>query len=288
MASISKAYARARMQTDIDHNMKILKSALIILNVLMACAFQAHAEGIIFRDLTLPEAGAKAAEEGKLVFVDCYTPSCGPCKFMARNIFPMDSCGVFMNPRFVSVMKDLEAEDNTYIARKYNVRIYPTFLLLRPDGSLYAKLEGGATKQAGKFIKRVEEALSLGDMEERYEAGQRDIKLLTGYVHALKRPAPGKARAVISDYMETLSAEEMADPDIMNLIGQLDDMDCPGFARLMDNRNGVAAIVGRIKLGQILSSIHRSYTGRLKMMRRTPSDTAKANEATLRSEGLLE
>lgn len=81
-------------------------------------------------------------------------------------------------------------------------------------------LEGGATKQAGKFIKRVEEALELGAMEERYEAGQRDIKLLTDYVYALQRPAPGKARAVISDYMETLSAEEMADPDILCLIGQ--------------------------------------------------------------------
>lgn len=268
--------------------MKILQSALLILNILVSCAIQAHGEGILFHDLTLPEAGAKAAEEGKLVFVDCYTPSCGPCKYMARHIFPMDSCGVFMNPRFVSVMKDLEAEGNTYIAKKYGVRIYPTFLLLRPDGSLYAKLEGGATKQAAKFIKRVEEALQLGAMEERYEAGERDIKLLTDYVYALQRPAPGKARAVISDYMETLSAEEMADPDILCLIGQLGDMDCPGFAHLMDNRKGIAAIVGRIRLGQILTTIHRSYTGRLKMMRRTPSDTATAYEATLRSEGLLE
>lgn len=278
----------ARMPTDTNHIMKISKSALFILNILVACAFQAHAEGIVFRNLTLPEAGAKAAEEGKLVFVDCYTPTCGPCKFMARNIFPMDSCGEFINPRFVSVMKDLEAEENVYIAKKYNVRIYPTFLLLRPDGSLYAKLEGGASKQAGKFIKRVEEALQLGDMEERYEAGQRDIKLLTDYVHALQRPTPAKARAVISDYMATLSAEQMADSDILNLIGQLGDMDCPGFARLMDNRNSIVAIVGPTRLGQIVSTIHRSYTGRLKMMRGTPSDTAKAYEATLRSEGLLE
>lgn len=173
-------------------------------------------------------------------------------------------------------------------SKKYGVRIYPTFLLLRPDGSLYAKLEGGATKQAAKFIKRVEEALQLGAMEERYEAGERDIKLLTDYVNALHRPAPGKARAVISDYMVTLSAEEIADPDILCLIGQLGDMDCPGFAHLMDNRKGIAAIVGRIRLGQILTTIHRSYTGRLKMMRRTPSDTASAYEAILRSEGLLE
>ena len=88
--------------------------------------------------------------------------------------------------------------------------------------------------------------------------------------------------------MVTLSAEEIADPDILCLIGQLGDMDCPGFAHLMDNRKGIAAIVGRIRLGQILTTIHRSYTGRLKMMRRTPSDTASAYEAILRSEGLLE
>lgn len=84
-----------------------------------------QAEGIQFRDMSLPEAQVAAGKEGKLVFVDCYTPSCGPCKFMARHIFPMDSCGEYMNPRFVSVMKDLEAEGNTYIAKKYNVRIYP-------------------------------------------------------------------------------------------------------------------------------------------------------------------
>ncbi len=141
-----------------------------------------QAEGIRFRDMSLPEAQVAAGKEGKLVFVDCYTPSCGPCKFMARHIFPMDSCGEYMNPRFVSVMKDLEAEGNTYIAKKYNVRIYPTFLILRTDGSLYAKLEGGAVKYAGKFLNRVDGALALGEMEERYTAGDRGVDLLTAYV----------------------------------------------------------------------------------------------------------
>ena len=43
-------------------------------------ASPAYADGIVFHDMTLPEAQAKAKEEGKLVFVDCYTPWCGPCK----------------------------------------------------------------------------------------------------------------------------------------------------------------------------------------------------------------
>ncbi len=34
-----------------------------------------QAEGIQFRDMSLPEAQVAAGKEGKLVFVDCYTPS---------------------------------------------------------------------------------------------------------------------------------------------------------------------------------------------------------------------
>ena len=44
-------------------------------------------EGTQFRELTFEQALAAAKEEGKLVFVDCYTSWCGPCKDMAENVF---------------------------------------------------------------------------------------------------------------------------------------------------------------------------------------------------------
>ena len=44
--------------------------------------------GILFEDISFKEALAKAKAEGKKVFIDCYTQTCGPCKYMMKNIFP--------------------------------------------------------------------------------------------------------------------------------------------------------------------------------------------------------
>ena len=45
-------------------------------------------EGTQFRDLSFDEALAAARAEGKLLFVDCYTTWCGPCRNMAEKVFP--------------------------------------------------------------------------------------------------------------------------------------------------------------------------------------------------------
>ena len=44
-------------------------------------------EGVNFRDLTFNEALAQAKAEKKMVFMDCYTSWCGPCKNMTNNVF---------------------------------------------------------------------------------------------------------------------------------------------------------------------------------------------------------
>ena len=33
----------------------------------------------------------KAKKENKLIFVDCYTSWCGPCKILSRNVFTNDA-----------------------------------------------------------------------------------------------------------------------------------------------------------------------------------------------------
>ena len=62
--------------------------------------------GVDFQHLTFDEALAKAKAEKKLVFVDCYTTWCGPCKMMTTKIFPMKEAGEFFNPRFVPINSD--------------------------------------------------------------------------------------------------------------------------------------------------------------------------------------
>ena len=68
--------------------------------------------GVDFQHLTFDEALAKAKAEKKLVFVDCYTTWCGPCKMMTTKIFPMKEAGEFFNPRFVCVKFDMKKDMN--------------------------------------------------------------------------------------------------------------------------------------------------------------------------------
>ena len=77
-----------------------------------------------FRDLTFNEALAQAKAEKKMVFMDCYTSWCGPCKNMTNNVFPQKAAGDYFNPRFVCVKYDMEKGEGKELADKFEVHAY--------------------------------------------------------------------------------------------------------------------------------------------------------------------
>ena len=95
--------------------------------------------GVEFRDLTFDEALVKAKAEKKLVFVDCYTAWCAPCKAMAKDVFPQKAAGDFFNPRFISLKIDMEKDEGKELAQKWNIRVFPTYLILDPQGESWAR-----------------------------------------------------------------------------------------------------------------------------------------------------
>ena len=99
-------------------------------------------EGTEFFNISLEEALAKAKSEGKLVLIDCHAKSCGPCRKMEKTVFPQAKCGEFINSRFVPIMMDMEEGDGMAVAEKYEVGIYPTFLVLSPDGKKQGEIVG--------------------------------------------------------------------------------------------------------------------------------------------------
>ena len=115
-------------------------------------------EGTEFFNISLEEALAKAKSEGKLVLIDCHTKSCGPCRKMQKTVFPQAKCGEFINSRFVPIMMDMEEEAGIAIAEKYGVGIYPTFLVLSPDGKKQGEIVG-AEYNIDNFIAMFKENL---------------------------------------------------------------------------------------------------------------------------------
>ena len=105
-----------------------------------------------FYDLTLEEAIEKAKKEDKYVFVSFYTKTCAPCKKMKATVLATSECGEYINEHFIPIMIDGEDEGiGTEIAKKYEVYIFPTHMILLPNGTKEGEVLG-AEYDVNKFL----------------------------------------------------------------------------------------------------------------------------------------
>lgn len=137
----------------------------------MTCIAQ---EGTRFETLTLQEALKKAEREGKKVFVDCYTKTCGPCKYMVKYIFPLKACGDYFNAHYVCIMVDTQEGEGIEIAKKYRVQMHPTYLILNTDGTLFCSLMGGVSRPEDDFVQKVKNQVKLTEMNQQFAKGKRE------------------------------------------------------------------------------------------------------------------
>lgn len=113
---------------------------LIMLTSLMPSS---NSSEIDFKPITLEAAKAMAAESGKLIFIDCYTVWCGPCKWMAANTFKDPSVAELFNDKFINLKVEMEKDaDGKELSMKYEVRAYPTLLVIDSKGKLVKKTVG--------------------------------------------------------------------------------------------------------------------------------------------------
>ena len=164
------------------------KKVLFSLMAALTFCMSAAAQGVNFVEgKTLSEVEAQAKAEGKLVFVDCYTEWCGPCKMMATREFVKKEAGDYFNAKFVNFKIDMEKGEGPQVAKQYDVNAFPTFLILESNGDLRGRLVGAAN--IDEFIKKVEAALNeekgLPWYQKKFKAGTRDEAFLKEYVKLL-------------------------------------------------------------------------------------------------------
>lgn len=104
-------------------------------------------EGIRFEKMNLAEAKKKAKESGKYIFIDAYTSWCGPCKQMAATTFKDEEVATYFNDKFINLKIEMEKDaDGAEVARMYNVRAYPTLIIIDHTGKLVQQTIGFQTK----------------------------------------------------------------------------------------------------------------------------------------------
>ena len=173
------------------------------------------AQGIAFEPdgTTLEQASAKAKAEGKLIFLDCFTTWCGPCRKMALTVFTQEKVGSAMNPKFVSVKIDMESQYGAPLAKKLQVTAYPTFVIFNADLQEIGRFLGGS--EADEFLMRVKEKSSdnsSGTLKERWDAGERDPQFLLAYLKTLTatyktQDANDVAEALLAGKEETFAGD---------------------------------------------------------------------------------
>lgn len=140
----------------------------------------AFAQGMKFEESNFATVLAKAKKEKKLVFIDAYTTWCGPCKLMAKNIFPLQAVGDYYNSHFVNAKIDMEKGEGIELAKKYNVKAYPTYLFVDGDGEIVHRTLGYVEEK--DFIQFAKDAgdpnKRLTALKQKFENGEKDPEFL--------------------------------------------------------------------------------------------------------------
>lgn len=144
---------------------------LFILVAVMISALSASAQ-VVFETTSFGDVLKKAQSENKLIFVDCYTSWCGPCKILANTIFPTKEVGDYMNAKFINFKIDMEKGEGVHLRKKYNITVFPTLLILNSDGTEFNRSVGAET-EVQKFIEKIE---SISDSKNNIAVGREKFK----------------------------------------------------------------------------------------------------------------
>ncbi len=225
-------------------------------------SFSLSAQGINFEENhELSAALAKAKSENKLVFIDAYAEWCGPCKIMARDIFPLPEVGEYYNENFVNLMLDMEKPENREISQKYEVRAFPTYLFLDSEGELVHKALG--SMPADRFIEVAKQAAdsenNLMALQRKLDRGDRSYATVKQFIDA--NPYDSNVGNLINEYFTTLPESEIMSTENWDMFNQhVNDFRSPAYQYVLDNRSAVAAFVGKEKLdNKILNTMSSLY-----------------------------
>lgn len=183
---------------------KLILSLLSVLLVFPAIA-QTN-----FRSISFDEAIKQAKAENKLVFIDFYTDWCGPCKKMAREVFPQKAVGDYFNATFVCIKLNAEKEGKE-LATRFKVNAYPTFLVLDTDEKVKMDIKGAFPADA--FIAKVKNELNPDmtpeRMKERYDSGERTPELINAYAMSfMEKKQEKEGFKIVDEYFNSLTDEQ--------------------------------------------------------------------------------
>ena len=214
-------------------------------------------KGMIVEDLSLEKALQKAKEEGKYVFMDCYTTWCGPCKMMESRVFSHEAVGEFCNTHFVNIKVDMEKGEGIDIARRYRVSVYPTMFVLDANGAVCNRIVGSrSVEDFLTVLKRgMNENFNYSKLREQYAAGERSSAFLCRYYLTMHDAGEVENMNEIHRFLMSLQDSVQYTPEAWFLYNLLaSDVNSPEFAFLLGHRQKYSAVLGPQRVERALQN----------------------------------
>lgn len=239
-------------------------------------------KGVNFETGTFNDILAKASKNKKspkLIFMDCYTTWCGPCKFMTSTIFPLEEVGTYMNANFINAKFDMEKGEGLELAKKYKIRAYPTFLILDAQGNEVNRILG-STQTGEEFIKRVKSAMDPQNTpaakRAKFEA-DKNPKTAFDYMSALDDAyMMSELEEFAKEYFSTLKPEQKYTPVNWYFISTLiQDAGSENYDNFIKEKSLADKALSREMVDKSLMSILKSYTQKFISGRLKSADTLK-------------
>ncbi|EHQ28858.1 thioredoxin fold domain-containing protein [Mucilaginibacter paludis] len=244
-----------------------MKNILTLILLTLGLAASGQNRKIEFKPDNLNEALTLAKAQHKVVFVDCYTSWCIPCKHMEANVFTVDTVADFFNSTFINMKAEMDKDDRMKaLGKTYNIGAYPSYLLLDGDGKLLFKFVGGMSADA--FMKKIRSGLKPNNevavMDERYESGDRSAGLLRDYaLLKVRLQEIPLAKKIDEEFMDRVPLKQIVKKENWALFGKnryamyLSEIDTRNFNFLADHWKEFAVENTKDTVDEKLASVYR-------------------------------
>ncbi len=222
-------------------NKTFFMKKIAILSTLFIAAL-AWAQGIKFEDGNFASILAKAKKENKLIFVDAYASWCGPCKLMVKNIFPLKTVGDYYNSHFINAKIDMEKGEGIELAKKYNVKAFPTYLFIDGNGEAIHRTLGYVEEK--DFIQFAMDANDpnkrLTSLKQQFEKGEKDPAFLKNLAELTIYNDAEFAEKVLNRYFQVKPTMDADDAQL--LISGIQTTESPLYKIFQDKKADIVKL----------------------------------------------
>ncbi len=205
------------------------------------------AKGIKFIEGDWKQALERARQENKLIFMDCYTSWCGPCKQLAKNVFTDPDVANFFNEHFVNLKMDMEKGEGKNLKDRYEVKAYLTLFFINGQEKVEHCLVGApGVKDLLEQAQIVTAGKGLAYAQAEYQKGNRDPEFIQAYLTYLGNASlDDEAEKVSLDYFATLDKDNLKEKKYWDIFTKyVNDVDSDLFQYVYEHREEFYSIYG--------------------------------------------